>query len=288
MAEDHLKCCVCIEIFTSENPPKEMIGCQHVFCKECLQKIVTLGCISCPECRTLTEVPNGKIEALRTSLRIMNLAEEHRKHTLAKERFECCLDHNNEPMQLFCRKCIKPICQFCLKDHEGDQVEELTKYKQRFHIKITKRTEKLYRRLKEWEMRKDELSKMESKMDAAVAYEEKKIHRIVEQHKKPIDEAGERSMQELHQFEQSQLDLVKSEKERAQRFVQEIDQVQSQCDEALQTGPDGDTDLYLIDTLIAKMEELKRHDPPKEINDNAIRFNPQPAPDINIGCVEEN
>ena len=48
----HLECGICLEKFKD---PK-VLRCQHLYCKKCLERLVTGNEIICPECRGKTVV----------------------------------------------------------------------------------------------------------------------------------------------------------------------------------------------------------------------------------------
>ena len=74
--EDELTCCVCFELFVDPHSTRELI-CPHVICELCLKKLMKEGCVECPKCRVLTNVPKDGVIAIRTSLALRNLAEKH-------------------------------------------------------------------------------------------------------------------------------------------------------------------------------------------------------------------
>ncbi|XP_072022579.1 uncharacterized protein [Amphiura filiformis] len=139
-AEEELSCPLCVELFVDANTPKQL-DCPHVYCQKCLIKMVKGGLcvISCPECRAVTRVPpktpvsEGGVAALRTSIRLRNLAENHLKHTeqhrvgdaSSKETVQTicyvptCPVHDDEKLHFYCITCKVLVCQACgFLDHD--------------------------------------------------------------------------------------------------------------------------------------------------------------------------
>ena len=129
--EEELTCCVCFELFVNPHIPKDL-DCPHVICEQCLRKLSREGSIDCPECRVVTMVPMDGVSALKTNLRVRNLAEKHKRHSTIltrkqalqlsdrQEKAPCCSAHKGENLDLFCVTCDVMVCQLCVgKNHDG-------------------------------------------------------------------------------------------------------------------------------------------------------------------------
>ena len=77
--EDQITCSVCLEPYRE---PKKL-QCSHVFCRPCLEKLVSLQrpqqggqpSISCPNCRKATPIPDGGIVKLEAAFYINDLVD---------------------------------------------------------------------------------------------------------------------------------------------------------------------------------------------------------------------
>ncbi|XP_072032912.1 uncharacterized protein [Amphiura filiformis] len=135
--EEELTCCVCFELFVNPHIPKDL-DCPHVICEQCLAKLSKEGIIDCPECRVVTMVPTNGVSALKTNLRVRNLAEKHQRHSKiltknplgkhpsssqqSKDEALYCAVHRGEKFILFCVTCNDMVCQVCVtKTHIGDE-----------------------------------------------------------------------------------------------------------------------------------------------------------------------
>ena len=106
-----LKCSECQGAFTS---PK-MLQCFHIYCQDCLSKLVVLGeegnpILTCPspDCGEVTPVPEGGVKSLQTALGIDDLQEIH--VTLCKNS---CSIHEGRELELYCWTCGELICLRC-------------------------------------------------------------------------------------------------------------------------------------------------------------------------------
>ena len=96
--EDQLTCAICLDAF---NDPK-LLQCFHVYCKECLQKLVVQDLqgqvtLRCPTCRRSTQLPQGStVSDLQPAFHIHHLFE-----------IQDALEKVKEPQKVVCGKCTK-------------------------------------------------------------------------------------------------------------------------------------------------------------------------------------
>ena len=113
---DNLTCKICHD--TYKEPPK-FLQCHHVFCKECLERLVHQDCdqptLPCPTCRSVTVVPSGGISCLQSDFHMEHLFEI--RDMLDKSETKCgkC---ECEKAILFCRNCEEFICKSCGDFHK--------------------------------------------------------------------------------------------------------------------------------------------------------------------------
>ena len=105
--EDQLTCTICLDAFKD---PK-MLNCFHVFCKDCLQRLVVTDrqgqlSLRCPTCRRSTLLPLAtSVSGLQSAFHVHHLFE-----------IQDALEKMKEPQKVQCGKCKKvsrPATSFC-------------------------------------------------------------------------------------------------------------------------------------------------------------------------------
>ena len=137
--EKELTCPLCLDIF---GEPKRL-PCDHIYCKEpCLQGLLLRSqnaTITCPECRTVVQVPQNNVENLPTAFRTNRLKEVYHKmqqkeetDSAAKQSEQAtCTAHVSQPLAIYCETCEELLCRDCLlksdthKDHNHGFIEEV-------------------------------------------------------------------------------------------------------------------------------------------------------------------
>ena len=143
--EDQLNCSICLDTYTD---PK-LLQCFHVFCRKCL---VPLGVrdlqgqltLACPTCRKVTPIPARGVAGLQSAFhinRFLEILEDSVKKlenpAVTPERavggttvnspcnvVQCCFEHAEEELKLYCETCGELICYHCImkggKHHDHD------------------------------------------------------------------------------------------------------------------------------------------------------------------------
>ena len=129
--EKEITCPLCLDLFKE---PKKL-PCDHVYCKECLRGLALCSLnatISCPECRTLTQVPNNDVNNFPTAFRVNRLTGlfqqvQVRVETDSPNASEICHTRKNQ----LCRDCILMTTEHA--DHKYGFFKEFTpKYREKF------------------------------------------------------------------------------------------------------------------------------------------------------------
>ena len=143
--EDQLNCSICLDTYTD---PK-LLQCFHVFCQKCL---VPLGVrdlqgqltLACPTCRQVTPIPARGVAGLQSAFhinRFLEILEDSVKKlenpavtpeeavggTIVNSPcnvVQCCFEHAEEELKLYCETCGELICYHCImkggKHHDHD------------------------------------------------------------------------------------------------------------------------------------------------------------------------
>ena len=128
--EDQLTCAICLDAFKD---PK-LLQCFHVYCKDCLQRLVVQdqqGQVSlhCPTCRQSTLLPATGVSGLQPAFHIHHLFEiqEAVKKVKEPQKVQCEKCTKSRTATKFCRDCGKFICERCIEMHS--EWEEFSTHK---------------------------------------------------------------------------------------------------------------------------------------------------------------
>ena len=129
--EDQLTCAICLDAFKD---PK-LLQCFHVYCKDCLQRLVVQDrqgqlSLSCPTCRQSTLLPPATgVSGLQPAFHIHHLFEiqDALKKVKDPQKVQCekCTK-STRPATDFCRDCGEFICEKCTEMHR--EWKELSKH----------------------------------------------------------------------------------------------------------------------------------------------------------------
>ena len=136
--EQEVTCPVCQDHFQE---PK-ILPCLHYYCKGCIEALAKRACgpnqsFPCPECRTLTILPQGDPDQLQTAFFVNRMKEVHAKLEKVQGKVEAkCEMCSGGVATAFCRQCAEFICEKCKESHErmkvfaGHKVSTLTELKE--------------------------------------------------------------------------------------------------------------------------------------------------------------
>ena len=120
--EDQLTCAICLEAFKD---PK-LLQSFHVYCMECLQRLVVQDkqgqlSLRCPTCRQSTLLPPTAtdVSVLQSAFHIHHLLEIQDALEKVKEpkKVKCEKCNKDRPAISYCRDCGKFICATCAGIH---------------------------------------------------------------------------------------------------------------------------------------------------------------------------
>ena len=117
--EEQLTCSVCLDHYI--NP--KTLPCFHPFCQQCLEGLPLdlqgkKRFLSCPTCRTPTELPEVGVAGFPVAFLINNLTEVY---SLMKkgsgDQHVSCDNCENSDATRYCKQCSKSYCAKCLGVH---------------------------------------------------------------------------------------------------------------------------------------------------------------------------
>ena len=120
--EDQLTCAICLDDFKD---PK-LLQCFHVYCKDCLQRLVVQDqqgqlCLRCPTCRQSTVLPQATgVSGLQSAFHVHHLLEIKDALEKVKEpqKVKCDKCKPPQPATSYCRDCGEFICATCTTVHK--------------------------------------------------------------------------------------------------------------------------------------------------------------------------
>ena len=119
--EDQLTCAICLDDL--KNP--KLLQCFHVYCKDCLQRLVVQDqqgqlSLSCPTCRQSTVLPQSTgVSGLQSAFHVHHLLEIKDALEKVKEpqKVKCDKCKTPKPATSYCRDCGEFICAMCTTVH---------------------------------------------------------------------------------------------------------------------------------------------------------------------------
>ncbi|XP_070546612.1 tripartite motif-containing protein 2-like [Ptychodera flava] len=117
IGKDFLCCTICLEQFKS---PK-ILPCLHTFCEQCLFTLIEkTGCLICPECRQLYQLPVGGVQAIKSNFFMSNLIEKFKLRLESMQgpetKCEACQEYAATHR---CVECKQYLCKICTKAHRN-------------------------------------------------------------------------------------------------------------------------------------------------------------------------
>ncbi|XP_072036174.1 uncharacterized protein [Amphiura filiformis] len=251
-AEADLSCPLCLELFVDPNTPKQL-DCPHVYCQKCLTEMVKgdVCVITCPECRMETRVPvsEGGVSALRTSLRLRNLAENHRKQTEkpsttetghTKSKVPTCPAHDDEKLHFYCVTCKVLVCQACVLLEHDKSTHEIKGVKAIYTEKLQQMKDRIQNandEAKKNEHSVQQVLQLTKQGEESTAVTEKEIDRAMEVAHAKVNESGKALKIQLTELNQKHLLGYQKQKEDLERANQALGDMVAEAGSVMEATP---------------------------------------------------
>ena len=252
--EEGLTCYICYNLLRE---PKDL-ECPHVYCLQCLQEWVKKKpTIECPECRSITVIPQGGLVNLKTNLRLKTMVDNYVQGGGKRERVPVCPNHEGERQHFFCVTCGITVCRDCLvlehpqSQHDIKELKVITKTKkEEMKTKMNQVQEEMKRAKEE----KQALSEMERKLQAAKETAKKDINKRVQQVITEV-EAKKREMVVLVETNyQHNMTTLRKKQNHADDLINRLENVHSTAQNVIDTA--ADQNLLQHASLVDQMDNL--------------------------------
>ena len=196
-ARELLMCGVCEEPYDDNIHQAKFMTCHHTFCLQCLTKLSDKGkvppaVIKCPNCRSLTRVPNKGVVDLQTNFYITNFQEFSANIQPPKDvaNMQGCPGHSTQPIEYFCVTCGLSICRDCISINHvaknGHSVINISKADTTFLEELNVSHESLGQHKRNLHVLESEIALLKAAKDTAIKELEtfiKLVHEQLEQRK---------------------------------------------------------------------------------------------------------
>ena len=80
-AEELTDCVICTKVFTDP----QVLPCNHVFCKSCVNRIKDAGTIKCPYCRRVCDIDAVKVKSVSISRLQLNALHSYTRDAAGRD-----------------------------------------------------------------------------------------------------------------------------------------------------------------------------------------------------------
>ena len=264
--EKEVTCPLCLDLFKE---PKKL-PCDHVYCKDCLKGLALRSLnqsISCPDCRTNTNVPNGNVNDFPTAFRVNRLiaafheAQEERDHhgEESTDSHTSCTVHPAQPLALYCETCKTTLCRDCVimnKDHQHHNYDYIDKVAEKCREKYAKRLQKT-KEYGELSLQvNSQILKVEGKIESEENLKREEIDRAFESLHNTLEENKRLMKRELSLQYQAAKDTLLHQKCQAENTQIEADNIIELVEKAFQCESGAlVTQNDLIESKIKKLQK---------------------------------
>ena len=215
--EDQLTCSVCLETFRDPRA----LHCMHVFCSACLEGLVrreieaggdddaVVASVTCPNCRKVSRISDGRVSALQTPFFIEGLIEVRKdleqvrqqgedKHLrdeakASTSKVSQCSVHNR-CTEFYCKDCEKLLCGSCIcSEHRAHTFDLISTAASEGVTSIENRLEDLERRFEAFPVA---MKKVEEETSRALE-EEREVETMIHERFQVLREVLDKREKEL-------------------------------------------------------------------------------------------
>ena len=223
--EKEVTCPLCLDIL--QEPKK--LPCDHVYCRACLDRLANRSFnaatpISCPECRTPAQIPNGNVSNFPTAFRLNRLIEafqrvEVKEATAVPEKVEeaKCKIHQTQPLALYCDTCKRLLCRDCVlttNEHADHTYGFIDKMKENLLAKLKGTVSAVESLSQHLSKAVYEMAHVENEISSSATHCQHEIEKAYELLHQKLQESAKRMKEDASQrFERSSFPFSQKKKE---------------------------------------------------------------------------
>ena len=288
--EDQLTCAICLDVFKD---PK-LLKCFHVYCKDCLQRLVVQDrqgqlSLSCPTCRQSTLLPPATgVSGLPPAFHVHRLQEMMEISAPKKVTLYCSL-HKEMKLDFYCETCAELICfhctvyKHCRPTHKYDLVGDIF---ERHKGEITASLEPVEqqlgvvgRALEQFDLRSQELDELEVAMEDNIGQQIRQLQELLEVRKAEL-------VGQMKQHIQTKRKNLAAQKDEVETVHTQLVSCLSFVKDSLRTGSQGEV-MKMKKAVVNQIKEMTDNFkpdmlPPCELAN--IKF--IPSPELTQACQQ--
>ena len=253
--EEGLTCYICYNLLRE---PKDL-ECPHVYCLQCLQEWVKKKpTIECPECRSITVIPQGGLVNLKTNFRLKNMVDNYVQGGGKRERVPVCPNHEGERQHFFCVTCGITVCHNCLVfDHPRPQhdIKELKVIAKTRKEELKTKLKHIQEEMKGRKKEKQELDEIERTLQAAKEKAESGIKKQVQQVMSKVKAKECQMMALVETNYQKNLKTLREKQNHKEDTINQLENVHSTAQSEIDTAADHNL-LQRHASLVDQMDSL--------------------------------
>ena len=277
--EDQLNCAICLDTYTD---PK-LLQCFHVFCKQCLVKLVVRDqqgqlSLTCPTCRQATPIPANGVAGLQSAFRVNNFLEtleelKKAKDTAASQEgaksvvtrpipprkvIANCFKHTDTERQLYCETCEDLICFKCAikggKHHDHDH-HLLDEAFERYKGEVVPSLELMEGKLVAVKEALTQLDKRCGEISDQRVAIEVNIHDAIQRLRQILDVRETELIGQLHKITQRKLKRLAVRRDQVETIQAQLSSCLDFVRESLKTDSQGEV-LMMKTNIVKQVKEL--------------------------------
>ena len=272
--EERLKCAICLDTYTD---PK-LLQCFHVFCRDCLIRLVIQDSLTCPTCRQDTPISGNGVAGLQSAFQVndfLEIAKElksTKKITAyqegamsdvtspnpSKKVSPYCSVHVDKELELYCETCGELICSHCAlrgQKHHSHEYDLISSCYEKYKREMTPSLEPVEKQLTTIKKALGHLDERCGEISDQRAAIETDIHRTTQRLHEIIDVRKTELINQLHRKTQEKLKGLAVQRDELETILAKLSSCLEFVRESLETSSQGEV-MKMKTTIIKQVKEL--------------------------------